>query len=135
MNKENEIAFAVESSGLWATIILPLAVPTTYTYTVPARLKERAQPGCRAEVVFGKQKKYAGIIGSVSDKKPDYPTKEILNVLDDAPILYPQQLQLWQWLSEYYMCTEDNSQCAICCCNNSECFLHKLISAKLRIIN
>ena len=106
MNKENEIAFADESSGLWATIILPLAVPTNYTYSVPGRLKEKAQPGCRAEVVFGKQKKYAGIIRSVSEKKPGYPTKDILNVLDDAPILYPQQLQLWQWLSEYYMCTE-----------------------------
>ena len=106
MNKENEIAFAEESSGLWATIILPLAVPTNYTYSVPARLKEKAQPGCRAEVVFGKQKKYAGIIRAISGKEPDYPTKDILNVLDDAPILYPQQLQLWQWLSEYYMCTE-----------------------------
>ena len=106
MNKENEIAFADESSGLWATIILPLAVPTNYTYSVPVRLKEKAQPGCRAEVVFGKQKKYAGIIRSISEKRPEYPTKDILNVLDDAPILYPQQLQLWQWLSEYYMCTE-----------------------------
>ena len=40
------------------------------------------------------------------DKKPAYPTKEILNVLDDEPILFPQQLKLWQWLSEYYMCSE-----------------------------
>jgi primosomal protein N' (replication factor Y) len=63
-------------------------------------------PGCRVEVVFGKQKKYAGIIKSVLDKKPPYPTKAILNVLDDEPILYPQQLKLWQWLSEYYMCSE-----------------------------
>ena len=106
MNQETEIAFADESSGLWATIILPLAVPTTYTYAVPVHLKERAQPGCRAEVVFGKQKKYAGIIKTVSDKKPGYPTKDIVNVLDDAPILYPQQLELWQWLGDYYMCTE-----------------------------
>lgn len=106
MNKGNEIAFADESSGIWATIILPLAVPTTYTYAVPPHLKEKAQPGCRAEVVFGKQKKYAGIIKSVSGNKPGYPTKDILNILDDAPIVYPRQLQLWQWLSEYYMCTE-----------------------------
>ncbi|HAO46276.1 MAG TPA: primosomal protein N' [Ferruginibacter sp.] len=106
MNTGNEIAFADGSSALWATIILPLAVPTNYTYSVPDHLKEKAQPGCRAEVVFGKQKKYAGIIRTVSDTDPGYPTKNILNVLDDAPILYPQQLQLWQWLSEYYMCTE-----------------------------
>jgi len=106
MNKANEIQFADESSGFWAEIILPLALPTTYTYSIPSPFLNRAMPGCRVEVVFGKQKKYAGIIKSVFDKKPPYPTKEILNVLDDEPIIYPQQLLLWQWLSQYYMCSE-----------------------------
>jgi primosomal protein N' (replication factor Y) len=106
MNKGNEIQFADDSSGFWAEIILPLALPTTYTYAIPDRFLQKAIPGCRAEVVFGKQKKYAGIIKSVLDKKPPYPTKAILNVLDDEPILYPQQLKLWQWMSEYYMCSE-----------------------------
>ena len=106
MGKGNEILFADDSSGFWAEIMLPLALPTTYTYSIPTQFLQRALPGCRVEVVFGKQKKYAGIIKSVRDKKPPYPTKEILNVLDDEPILYPQQLQLWQWLSEYYMCSE-----------------------------
>ena len=106
MNNENEILFTDESSGFWAEIILPLALPTTYTYSIPTQFLQRALPGCRIEVVFGKHKKYAGIIKSILDKKPPYPTKEILNVLDDEPILFPQQLQLWQWLSQYYMCSE-----------------------------
>ena len=106
MSKENEILFTTGSSGLWAEIILPLALPTTYTYAIPLHLTARTKPGCRAEVVFGKNKKYAGIIKSISDKKPAYATREILNVLDDEPIIYPQQLQLWHWISEYYMCTE-----------------------------
>ncbi len=112
MNKGNEIQFADDSSGFWAEIILPLALPTTYTYAIPIQFLQKAIPGCRVEVVFGKsasqgrQKKYAGIIKSVLDKKPPYPTKAILNVLDDEPILYPQQLKLWQWMSEYYMCSE-----------------------------
>ncbi len=62
--------------------------------------------GCRAEVVFGKNKKYAGIIKSLSKKKPAYETKDILNIIDDEPIVYPQQLRLWKWISEYYMCSE-----------------------------
>lgn len=106
MNTRNEIQFTDDSSGAWAEIILPLALPTTYTYSIPARLLQKAIPGCRAEVVFGKQKKYAGIIKSVLDKQPPYPTRDILNVLDDERILYPQQLKLWQWMSEYYMCSE-----------------------------
>lgn len=90
----------------WAHIILPLALPQVYTYALPDHLTEKALPGCRAEVVFGKNKKYAGIIKSVTTKKPAYPTKFIQNILDDAPLLYPQQLELWEWTSQYYMCTE-----------------------------
>ena len=91
MSTGNEIQFADDSSGFWAEIILPLALPTTYTYSIPQVLLARAASGCRVEVVFGKQKKYAGIIKSVFDKKPPYPTKQILNVLDDDPILFCRQ--------------------------------------------
>lgn len=101
-----EIAFNEEMPGFWAEVILPLALPTTYTYSLPIGLKEKAMLGCRVEVIFGKNKKYAGILKSISSKKPAYPTKVILNILDDIPILYPQQLKLWQWMSEYYMCSE-----------------------------
>ena len=106
MTTNNEIGFIENDSGAWAEIILPLALPTVYTYAIPEHLLNQAKPGCRAEVIFGKTKRYAGIIKSVSDKKPAYPTKEIQNILDDEPILYPQQLRLWHWISEYYMCTE-----------------------------
>jgi primosomal protein N' (replication factor Y) (superfamily II helicase) len=95
-----------EDAILWAEIILPLAIPTTYTYAIPLALMEKASPGCRVEVVFGASRKYAGIIKNTTGIKPAYPTKFILNVLDDEPILYGPQLQLWQWMSEYYMCSE-----------------------------
>ncbi|MDQ6723929.1 MAG: primosomal protein N', partial [Thermoproteota archaeon] len=90
----------------WAEIILPLAIPKTYSYTIPKHLLAKAKTGCRAEVVFGKNKKYAGIIKNIFHEKPAYETKEILNIIDDEPIIYPQQLQLWAWISQYYMCSE-----------------------------
>ena len=83
MRKENEILFPGLSSGYWANIILPLALPTTYMYAIPIHLAERAKPGCRVEVVFGKNKKYAGIVKSIIREKPAYETREIQNVLDD----------------------------------------------------
>ena len=101
-----DLLFPTHNATLWAEVILPLAISKTYTYTIPPHLESKAKPGCRAEVVFGKNKKYAGIIKSVSSQKPAYETKEILNIIDEDPIVYPQQLQLWQWLSEYYMCSE-----------------------------
>ena len=106
MSEEMEINFAEEESEHWAEIILPLALPTVYTYAIPVHLIQKAQPGCRAEVVFGKNKKYAGVIKTITQTTPEYKTKQILNVLDDSPMLYPQQLQLWQWMSQYYMCSE-----------------------------
>ena len=90
----------------WVEIILPLAIPKTYTYSVPEKLLKKIQIGCRAEVIFGKNKKYAGIIKSISKEKPAYETKEILNIIDEEPIIYPKQLQLWKWIGEYYMCSE-----------------------------
>ncbi len=101
-----ELNFMEPTSGYWAEIILPLALPTVYTYEIPPHLLAATQPGCRAEVVFGKNKKYAGIVKKIITVQPAYKTKSILNILDDAPLLYPQQMQLWQWLSEYYICSE-----------------------------
>ena len=104
--EENELNFNEPTSGYWAEIILPLALPNVYTYSVPVNMVAAAQPGCRAEVLFGKNKKYAGIIKKLITEEPPYKTKPILNILDDTALIYPQQLKLWQWMSEYYMCTE-----------------------------
>ena len=106
MIEENELNFNEPTSGYWAEIILPLALPNVYTYSVPVNMVAAAQPGCRAEVLFGKNKKYAGIIKKLITEEPAYKTKTLLNILDDTPLIYPQQLKLWQWMSEYYMCTE-----------------------------
>ncbi len=90
----------------WIEVILPLAIPKTYTYSVPDAFIKKIKIGCRVEVVFGKNKKYAGIIKLIIKTRPPYETKPILNVIDDEPILYPQQLKLWKWISDYYMCSE-----------------------------
>ena len=109
MDNNNEILFdttAPQKINLYAEVILPLALPTTYTYAVPAIFADKIKPGCRVEVVLGKNKRYAGIIKLITPAAPAYTTKEILNVLDDEPVLYAQQLQLWNWMSQYYMCSE-----------------------------
>ncbi|RYY63441.1 MAG: primosomal protein N', partial [Chitinophagaceae bacterium] len=106
MTTTEGILFKEEAVTHWVHIILPLALPAVYTYGLPKHLIEKALPGCRAEVVFGKNKKYAGIIKSITTVKPAYPTKTIQNILDDAPLIYQQQLELWEWVSQYYMCTE-----------------------------
>jgi primosomal protein N' (replication factor Y) len=90
----------------YAEVIIPSALPQNYTWSVPTHLKEIIQVGSRVEVNLGKRKRYAGIIKSISTKQPPYPTKEILSVLDGEPIVSTLQLKLWEWISNYYMCTE-----------------------------
>ncbi|MEO5892253.1 MAG: primosomal protein N' [Ferruginibacter sp.] len=125
MNDDNQIPFfndqplvneavrshaaALQTGGglpSYACVILPLALPKTYTYSIPGGFLDKLKQGCRVEVVLGKNKRYAGIVQSVSTIAPPYQTKDILNILDDEPLLYPEQLKLWKWMSEYYMCSE-----------------------------
>lgn len=91
---------------MWVEIILPLALPKTYTYSVPVALEKKIKLGCRVEVIFGKNKKYAGIIKSTTLIEPPYETKNILSVIDEEPVIFSQQLKFWKWISEYYMCSE-----------------------------
>ncbi len=92
---------------MFADVIIPLALPKSFTWSVPAHLQEQVHEGVRVEVVLGKNKRYAGVIKRLHNEKPEaFEPKEILNVLDATPILYKQQLQLWQWMAKYYMCSE-----------------------------
>ena len=107
LNPQNNLLFdhPAEENKCWAEVILPLALPVNYTYSVSDAIAPKLHPGCRVEVVL-KNKKYAGLFKKFITEPPLFETKYILNVLDDEPLLFPQQLKLWQWISQYYMCSE-----------------------------
>ena len=91
----------------FAEVIIPLALPKTYTWQVPSHLLHAVAPGCRVEVNLGKNKKYAGVVKRLIKEKPEFiEPKEILNVLDAEPVVFEQQLKLWEWMAGYYMCSE-----------------------------
>lgn len=92
---------------MFVEVIIPLALPKNYTWAVPEPLRGAAKPGVRVEVVLGKNKRYAGIIKKILSAKPEgFHPKDILNILDSEPVVYPQQLKLWEWIAQYYMCSE-----------------------------
>ncbi len=93
-------------AGLYAEVIIPLWLPITYTWAIPTHLQSAARVGLRVEVDL-RNKKYAGIIKHITTTKPPaFEPKELLNILDEEPILYDYQLKLWNWISIYYMCCE-----------------------------
>ena len=89
---------------MFADIILPLPLDGMFTYSVPQQMEEQMRVGVRVLVPFGRSKTYVGLTARLHDNAPaDYKVKDVLRVLDSEPILLPQQLKLWQWISDYYM--------------------------------
>ena len=88
-------------------VILPLPLHACFTYALPPETGERVRIGCRVVVPFGKKKFYTGIVRNVHYLKPqEYEVKEVTAVLDERPILLPLQLRFWEWLADYYLCTQ-----------------------------
>lgn len=90
----------------YVDVILPLPLQDFFTYAVSDTLAVRICMGIRLLVPFGKSKTYAAMAVRVHDEKPDLPDskiREVLTVLDDHPILLPNQLRLWRWMADYYM--------------------------------
>ncbi len=53
------------------------------------------------------RKKYAGIVKKLFAEQPAaFKPRDIINILDQEPILHPQQLAFWEWMAHYYMCSE-----------------------------
>jgi primosomal protein N'' len=91
---------------LFVEVVLPLAITKTYTYRVPGTWNGRIAVGQRVMVQFGKNKLYSAIVYRITDRPPErYEAKYILEVLDDSPIITDEQLELWDWISSYYLCT------------------------------
>lgn len=92
----------------YVDLILPLAVPGTFTYVVPQELAASVQPGMRVVAPFGRGNKlYSAIVWRVhqqpltADRKP----RSISHVLDQEPVITAEQLALWETIANHYMCT------------------------------
>ena len=60
----------------------------------------------RVAVSFGKSKMYTGLVLNIHRNAPTlYEAKEIHQILDEIPLVNEKQLQHWQWIANYYMCS------------------------------
>ena len=99
----------------YVDVILPLPLAATFTYSVPDEWSDRVRIGMRVVVPFGKKKMYTAIIYLIHSITPSvYEAKEILFLMDDAPIMRFPQMKFWDWVSSYYQaCLGDVYQAAI----------------------
>lgn len=90
--------------NLFADIIIPIAIPGTYTYRIPDRLQQCAAAGKRAIVPLGTKKLYSGLITNLKRETNHQQVKDIVDIIDDIPVVHPLHLQFWQWICKYYLC-------------------------------
>jgi len=87
-------------------IIIPIPLQKLFTYSITIAEANFLKIGMRVAVPFGKSKIYTGIVYAIHSEAPTvYEAKEIHQILDEGPIVNEKQLQLWQWIANYYMCT------------------------------
>ena len=88
-------------------VILPLPLPRYFTYSLSEEWADEVQMGCRVVVPFGRKKYYTAIVRNVHYCEPaDYEVKEVSTLFDAHPILLPEQFKFWEWLADYYLCTQ-----------------------------
>jgi primosomal protein N' (replication factor Y) (superfamily II helicase) len=81
-------------------VALPVPLDMVFTYSIPAD----ATPivGGRVLVPF-RQQRMTGVVVELHDRKPSVATKNILTVLDAAPVLDEGLLRLGRWIADYYL--------------------------------
>ena len=90
---------------IFADVIVPLALNRLLTYSVPEKLESMAAVGKRVIAPVG-NRNYTGLIRRIH-RQPleNYAVKDLLAVLDDYPAVTEIQLQHWEQLAGYYLCS------------------------------
>ena len=89
----------------YVDVILPLDTPPL-TFLLPEPWVDSVEVGSRVLVPLGARKFYTGIVLCVHDRKPEVRRlRAIAEVTDAVPVVTPEQLRLWLWMSDYYLCS------------------------------
>lgn len=88
----------------YADVVLPLPLEGFFTYSIPESFQQEGLVGCRVVVPFGKTKTYVALVVRIHDITPKgYKVKPLKQRIDQSPIVNALQLNLWTWISSYYL--------------------------------
>lgn len=82
-------------------VAIPLPLDRTFSYAVPEPLRPSVMQGVRVFVPFGRRKLTGYVLGPAS--APAGELKEIIGVLDAAPLFTPRELAFYRWIAAYYL--------------------------------
>jgi primosomal protein N' (replication factor Y) len=81
-------------------VALPVPLDMAFSYHVPDGMEPAV--GGRVLVPF-RQQRMSGIVVDLHDRKPSVVTKNVVSVLDPAPVLDAQLMRLGKWIADYYL--------------------------------
>ncbi|MDX9882518.1 MAG: primosomal protein N' [Prolixibacteraceae bacterium] len=94
-------------SEMYVDVILPLPLNRKFTYGVPPGFQVKIKTGIRVIVQFGQRKFLSALVHRIHDRKPEagYEIKDIEAILDEEPVVDLKQMDLWEWMADYYCCS------------------------------
>ncbi len=87
----------------FAEVIFNLPLNHSFTYKIPEQFSDLTA-GRRVYVPFGKRV-ISGLVAEIKEKSDYKNVREIIDVLDETPLIKPGLLELTKWVAEYYMCS------------------------------
>jgi len=94
------------SAPEYAVVAVPTPVDRLFHYRIPPALRGEVRVGARVRVPFGHREILGFCVGH-ADTAPvaDAQVREIVRLVDRAPILDGRMLELARWMAEYYCCS------------------------------
>ena len=87
--------------ALYCDVSLPVPLENSFTYRLAPTLRHRVKIGCRVLAPFG-QRKLNGVVLRVHDEAPFGQVREVLQLLDEEPVLDGELIALGRWIAAYY---------------------------------
>ncbi|NOZ20542.1 MAG: primosomal protein N' [Planctomycetes bacterium] len=85
-------------------VAIPIPLRKTFDYAVPEVLRGRIEVGSRVRVPFSRREVEGYCVGFVPESEYDK-VRDILDVIDEVPMLDAELLELTKWMSDYYFCS------------------------------
>jgi len=90
-----------------AEVVLPIPVDKSFSYSVPEAFAAQLRAGMRVKVPFGNRKLTGFVIKTSDVRRPTSDgkiLKDIINTVDEEPVINAEIMKLCEWISSYYFC-------------------------------